>query len=87
MLAAHHEALAETAPAKAPESVTAAPAEASTSKAKDEEKKEPVTKQDHIDTAADLMSDIQIETYSSMDKREKTELCVSPPLATIPAHI
>lgn len=39
-----------------------------------EEKKEPVTKRDHIDAAADLMSDIQVETYSSMDKREKTDL-------------
>ncbi|OCF72908.1 26S proteasome regulatory subunit N5 [Kwoniella mangroviensis CBS 8886] len=28
---------------------------------------------DHLDVAADLMSDIQVETYSSMDKREKTE--------------
>nr|XP_019012784.1 26S proteasome regulatory subunit N5 [Kwoniella pini CBS 10737]OCF51565.1 26S proteasome regulatory subunit N5 [Kwoniella pini CBS 10737] len=27
----------------------------------------------HLDVAADLMSDIQVETYSSMDKREKTE--------------
>jgi 26S proteasome regulatory subunit N5 len=39
-----------------------------------EEKKEPVTKRDHLEAAADLMSDIQVETYSSMDKREKTEL-------------
>nr|XP_019004200.1 26S proteasome regulatory subunit N5 [Kwoniella mangroviensis CBS 8507]OCF67661.1 26S proteasome regulatory subunit N5 [Kwoniella mangroviensis CBS 8507] len=28
---------------------------------------------DHLDVAADLMSDIQVETYSSMHKREKTE--------------
>ncbi|OCF42060.1 26S proteasome regulatory subunit N5 [Kwoniella heveanensis CBS 569] len=28
---------------------------------------------EHLDTAADLMSDIQVETYSSMDKREKTD--------------
>ncbi|OCF54883.1 26S proteasome regulatory subunit N5 [Kwoniella mangroviensis CBS 10435] len=28
---------------------------------------------DHLDVAADLMTDIQVETYSSMDKREKTE--------------
>ncbi|WVR06317.1 hypothetical protein IAU60_003347 [Kwoniella sp. DSM 27419] len=28
---------------------------------------------EHRDVAADLMSDIQVETYSSMDKREKTE--------------
>lgn len=33
-----------------------------------------MTKQDHLDAAADLMTDIQVETYSSMDKREKTEL-------------
>jgi 26S proteasome regulatory subunit N5 len=39
-----------------------------------EEKKEPVTKRDHLEAAADLMTDIQVETYSSMDKREKTEL-------------
>lgn len=41
---------------------------------KKEEKKELVTAQDHISAAADLLSDIQVETYSSMDKREKTEL-------------
>lgn len=52
---------------------TAAVAESSTSQEK-KEKKEPVTKKDHFDAAADLMSDIQVETYSSMDKREKTEL-------------
>ncbi|NXD32452.1 PSD12 ATPase, partial [Spelaeornis formosus] len=74
MLAAYHETLAETAPSEASSS-TAAPAptaESSTSKDK-EAKKEPVTKQDHLDAAADLMTDIQVETYSSMDKREKTE--------------
>ena len=43
-------------------------------KEKEKEKAEPVTKRDHLDAAADLMSDIQVETYSSMDKREKTEL-------------
>jgi 26S proteasome regulatory subunit N5 len=48
--------------------------EASTSKDNEKEKKEPVTARDHLDVAADLMSDIQVETYSSMDKREKTEL-------------
>jgi 26S proteasome regulatory subunit N5 len=47
-------------------------AESSTSA--DKPKKEPVTKRDHLDAAADLMSDIQVETYSSMDTREKTEL-------------
>jgi 26S proteasome regulatory subunit N5 len=49
-----------------------AAAESSTSTEK--QKKEPVTKRDHLEAAADLMSDIQVETYSSMDKREKTEL-------------
>lgn len=34
----------------------------------------PVTAADHRDVAADLMSEIQVETYSSMDSREKTEL-------------
>jgi 26S proteasome regulatory subunit N5 len=43
-----------------------------------EEKKEPVTKRDHLEAAADLMTDIQVETYSSMDKREKTELYAGP---------
>jgi 26S proteasome regulatory subunit N5 len=33
-----------------------------------------VTVKDHRDAAADLMSEIQVETYSSMDKREKTDL-------------
>jgi len=56
-------------------SSTAEPvAESSTSQEKEKKKKEPVTKKDHLDAAADLMSDIQVETYSSMDKREKTEL-------------
>lgn len=39
-----------------------------------EKKPDPVTRKDYLDAAADLMSDIQVETYSSMDKREKTEL-------------
>jgi 26S proteasome regulatory subunit N5 len=60
MLSEYHEQLALTAPKAEP--------------AKDDDKKEPVTAQDHLDLAADLMSEIQIETYSSMDKREKTEL-------------
>ncbi|RXK41577.1 26S proteasome regulatory subunit N5 [Tremella mesenterica] len=33
----------------------------------------PMTKRDQLDAAADLMSDIQVETYSSMDKKEKTD--------------
>jgi 26S proteasome regulatory subunit N5 len=41
---------------------------------KDKPKPAPVTAKDHRDAAADLMSDIQVETYSSMDKREKTDL-------------
>lgn len=53
-------------------SAPAPAAESSTSS--DKAKKDPVTKRDHLDAAADLMSDIQVETYSSMDKREKTEL-------------
>jgi 26S proteasome regulatory subunit N5 len=52
---------------------TAKPAAAAPD-AKDKEKKEPVTARDHLDVAADLMTDIQVETYSSMDKREKTDL-------------
>ncbi|WVQ83010.1 hypothetical protein IAT38_005148 [Cryptococcus sp. DSM 104549] len=73
MLAAYHEALAETAPKEA--STTPAPSTtpASTEKDKDVPKPEPVTAKEHIETAADLMSDLQVETYSSMDKREKTE--------------
>lgn len=39
-----------------------------------EKKPDPVTRKDYLDAAADLLSDIQVETYSSMDKREKTEL-------------
>jgi hypothetical protein len=72
----------------------------STESSKEKEKrKNAVTKRDHLEAAADLMSDVQVseeiytctllrnrsfqlyavpvhqvETYSSMDKREKTEL-------------
>lgn len=88
MLASHHEKLAESAPSEAScefivqqqgtwadgaASTQAIPA-AGSSTSGEKAKKEPVTKRDHFDTAADLMSDIQVETYSSMDKREKTEL-------------
>ena len=89
-LASHHEKLAESAPSEASStaqpppltgnltnisgSTPAPPAAAESSTSKDKTKKEPVTKRDHLDAAADLMSDIQVETYSSMDKREKTEL-------------
>jgi 26S proteasome regulatory subunit N5 len=62
--------VASTASTTAP----AASASTSTSAASEEKKKEPVTAQDHLNVAADLLSDIQVETYSSMDKREKTEL-------------
>ena len=58
----------ETASPSKPSASSATEASAST------EKSDPVTKRDHLDAAADLMSDIQVETYSSMDKREKTEL-------------
>lgn len=40
---------------------------------------EPVTSKDHLERAADLLSDLQVETFSSMDKREKTELYVASP--------
>lgn len=74
MLASHHEKLAETAPEASTSTSAAKPAADSTGKEKDKPKREPVTSRDHLETAADLMSDIQVETYSSMDKREKTEL-------------
>ncbi|CAK9784808.1 26S proteasome non-ATPase regulatory subunit 12 [Cutaneotrichosporon oleaginosum] len=69
-LAAYHESLAESAPKE-----DAAQREArkkNEAKGDEKVKKEPVTAEDHYNAAADLMSDIQIETYSSMDKREKT---------------
>ncbi|WVF69209.1 hypothetical protein IAT40_003985 [Kwoniella sp. CBS 6097] len=72
MLASYHEELAETAPKEASSSTAPAKPAASTTD-KDQPKPEPVTAKEHLDTAADLMSDIQVETYSSMDKREKTE--------------
>ncbi|WRT67748.1 uncharacterized protein IL334_004720 [Kwoniella shivajii] len=71
MLATYHEQLSESAPKEA--STSTAPAPTATSTDKDKPKPEPVTAKDHLDVAADLMSDIQVETYSSMDKREKTE--------------
>lgn len=80
LLAEYHEQLATTAPKEDPAGATAAAASTSTAEAststaaKDAPKKEPVTASDHLEAAADLMSDIQIETYSSMGKREKTEL-------------
>ena len=52
----------------------AATSSAGESSTGDKPKKEPVTKRELIDAAADLMSDLQVETYSSMDKKEKTEL-------------
>ncbi|WVQ65751.1 uncharacterized protein L199_003929 [Kwoniella botswanensis] len=72
MLASYHEQLSETAPKESSSSTTPAPS-TSTATDKDKAKAEPVTAKDHLDVAADLMSDIQVETYSSMDKREKTE--------------
>lgn len=76
-LAEYHERLAQTAPKADPSAKKPEVAESSTAATTDKDetkKKEPVTAEDHLDTAADLMSEIQIETYSSMDKREKTEL-------------
>ncbi|RSH89355.1 hypothetical protein EHS25_002467 [Saitozyma podzolica] len=72
MLSSYHETLSQTAPSEPPTS-SAKPAPAAATDAKDKEKKEPVTARDHLDVAADLMTDIQVETYSSMDKREKTD--------------
>lgn len=71
MLSAYHEALAEAAPQEAPP----IPGTSPSIKPEDKEKSkaEPVTAKEHLDVAADLMSDLQVETYSSMDKREKTE--------------
>ncbi|WWC62599.1 uncharacterized protein I303_105196 [Kwoniella dejecticola CBS 10117] len=73
MLASYHEQLSESAPKEASSSNTPAPSASTSSADKDKPKPEPVTSKDHLDVAADLMSDIQVETYSSMDKREKTE--------------
>ncbi|KAI9631974.1 uncharacterized protein MKK02DRAFT_21179 [Dioszegia hungarica] len=67
-LAEHHEKLSESAPSE-----PSSPSTAKSTSAEPEKKKEPTTARDHIDAAADLLSDIQVETYSSMDKREKTE--------------
>lgn len=73
MLSEYHESLAATAPKENP-AQSAAKDEAKKDADGKEKEKEPVTAKEHLDRAADLMSDIQIETYSSMDKREKTEL-------------
>ena len=48
-----------------------------------EEEPEPIYSKDHLERAADLLSDLQVETFSSMDKREKTELCVPSPRSTL----
>ncbi|GMK57752.1 hypothetical protein CspeluHIS016_0405860 [Cutaneotrichosporon spelunceum] len=69
-LAAYHETLAESAPKE--DAKQREDREKNEAKGDEKVKKEPVTAEDHINAAADLMSDIQIETYSSMDKREKT---------------
>ncbi|WWC70790.1 uncharacterized protein I206_104742 [Kwoniella pini CBS 10737] len=73
MLASYHEQLSENAPKEASSSTTPTPSTSTSTTDKDKPKPEPVTSKDHLDVAADLMSDIQVETYSSMDKREKTE--------------
>lgn len=72
-LASYHESLAESAP-KEDAAQREAREKNDAKEGDDKEKKEPVTAEDHRNAAADLMSEIQIETYSSMDKREKTEL-------------
>ncbi|KAI5454930.1 proteasome regulatory particle subunit [Naganishia albida] len=72
MLAMYHEELAKSAPQTAPEGSKEKPKIITTDEDK-EVKPEPATAQDHRDLAADLMSEIQVETYSSMDSREKTE--------------
>jgi 26S proteasome regulatory subunit N5 len=72
LLARNHEKIAETAPSTS--STPAAPKPVTTGDKDKAEKPKPVTSKEHLETAADLMSDIQVETYSSMDKREKTEL-------------
>lgn len=75
MLSEYHEQLAQTAPTTDPNAKKEAEVSSSTDTTiAEQKKKDPVTAEDHLDVAADLMSDIQIETYSSMDKREKTEL-------------
>lgn len=74
MLAEYHEALAATAPKASAEDKAKLKEQAKKGDKDDEEKKkEPVTAEDHLNAAADLMSEIQVETYSSMDKREKTD--------------
>lgn len=85
MLSEYHEKLALTAPKAGPK----AKEEAKDKDAEEEEKKkkkDPVSAEDHLDVAADLMSEIQIETYSSMDKREKTELWVVQSVQTNMKH-
>ncbi|KAJ9124199.1 hypothetical protein QFC22_000996 [Naganishia vaughanmartiniae] len=72
LLAIHYEALAASAPESAPES-SKDNAKIITSDDENAAKPEPVTAKEHRDVAADLMSEIQVETYSSMDSREKTE--------------
>ncbi|KAJ9092508.1 hypothetical protein QFC19_008721 [Naganishia cerealis] len=72
MLAKHHEELAAAAPQTAPER-SKETGKIVTSEDEKATKPEPVTAKEHRDVAADLMSEIQVETYSSMDSREKTE--------------
>ncbi|KAG7529685.1 hypothetical protein FFLO_05491 [Filobasidium floriforme] len=86
MLASWYEELAASAPEtnNQPTKPTAIPSlrpsddeeskAGSTESSKEKGKrKNAVTKRDYLETAADLMTDVQVETYSSMDKREKTE--------------
>lgn len=87
LLSSHHEHLSLGAPLTDPNASTepSLPASLATKdnkpltleelEAKEKkEKKKPVTRREHRDLAADLMSEVQVETYSSMDGREKTEL-------------
>lgn len=79
MLAGYHEERAASAPEMAPGASegTATGTGASDKDKSDKAKPAPVTAQDHRDAAADLMTEIQVETYSSMDRREKTDLWVA----------
>lgn len=60
LLARHHERLSQTSSkTRPPSSGTSTPA--------------PSNSLNSLQTAADLMSELQVETYSSMERREKTE--------------
>ncbi|CDZ96764.1 26S proteasome regulatory complex, subunit RPN5/PSMD12 [Phaffia rhodozyma] len=75
LLSKHHELLAQTAPPPSTETstVSATAPKSTTSSSEPEKEKEPVSSKEHLDRAADLLSELQVETYSSMERREKTE--------------